>query len=221
MCLFLRPSGSFVGLVHITDKRGTKLRPSSFVAHLNLGQNTSKKSVVNITWFSLLRALTSKKTKEQCTTLYREFLVILVCQYLPSSIAWTERFTHIRMRGRSLQISICPTKVTFVSGSFNSVYTNVSSTCHFIIGSFERTKGISLKYPLFPLKPCNRLPRNRIAVYISHSIYCRGRKSNSWGWHFEAICTTKLSFFAKEICATIIQVTSEYMCVEMIVVSVG
>ncbi len=34
-------------------------------------------------------------------------------------------------------------------------------------------------------------------------------------------CTTKLSFYAKEICATIIQVTSEYMWVEMIVVSVG
>jgi hypothetical protein len=126
-------------------------------------------------------------------------------------------FTHIRIVERKVFANINLSN----EGNFQfRIHTNVSSTCHFIIGSFER-KGISLKYPLFPLKPYNRLPR--IGSRGTSRTRSTAEKENQLLGDdiSKQYRTTKLSFYAKEICATIIQVTSEYMCVEMIVVSVG
>ena len=130
-------------------------------------------------------------------------------------------FTHIRVVERKGFANIQFVQRNFCVWHFQfRIHTNVSSTCHFIIGSFER-KGISLKYPLFPLKPYNRLPRigsrgtSRTRSTAEKEMQLLGDDIS------KQYRTTKLSFYAKEICATIIQVTSEYMCVEMIVVSVG
>ena len=206
-------------LVHITDKRGTKLRQEEvlFCQRIWILDKTRQKICCE---YHLIFSSSCPHQQEDKGTVYyfvprapRYFGII--CQYLPSH-------TFELLRGRFLQISICPTKVTFVSGSFNSVYTNVSSTYHFIIGSLRERKGSrwSIRYfhsnhaiacPVIGSRGTSRTrstaeEENQLLGDDISKQYC---------------CTTKLSFYAKEICATIIQVTSEYMCVEMIVVSVG